>query len=411
MATAPCTSNAPCARPSLAAPTPRDCPLLQVDAEELYSSTRDVGRTRWTEAQEQFKKDLPDIELFAPILSEMAEVTQFLSCSSQPRIGYVREKISKLKAVCASAVAAAKAGKSQRRSGLWVCEAFASEVESEYDKSVLNHPLYVLTEALTPFCAVRMMLSAEDGTADPLDAAKSLLFDEWARQDSAAFGAGAGASASSSSASTRALPAAVPSSSDVHSLAVLAAARLAAAGQKPSGQSARIAAYEEEWALYKEGLNKVIASLAQSSSSSSSSAPGALSDMAVWAGLAKKMPRLEATARRLLAIQPTQTASERIFSRIKLVTAGREHLGNKNIELFLMSVMNVRALEEQLPSFRPPPVPVEDDPDVESDSEDKAGATGGSRKRQWLTADSESVEEEKGIEIDGECMERTYCGM
>jgi len=79
---------------------------------------------------------------------------------------------------------------------------------------------------------------------------------------SAAFGAGAGASASSSSASKCALPAAVPSSSDMHSLAVLAAARLAAAGQKPSGQSARVAAYEEEWALYKEGLNKVIASLA-----------------------------------------------------------------------------------------------------------------------------------------------------
>ena len=35
--------------------------------------------------------------------------------------------------------------------------------------------------------------------------------------------------------------------------------------------------------------------------------------------------------------------------------------------------MNVRALKEQLPSFRPPPVPVEDDPDVESDSEDKGG--------------------------------------
>ena len=38
----------------------------------------------------------------------------------------------------------------------------------------------------------------------------------------------------------------------------------------------------------------------------------------------------------------------------------------------------------------------------------RAGATGSSRKRQRLMADSESVEEEEeGVEIDGECMERT----
>jgi len=136
-----------------------------------------------------------------------------------------------------------------------------------------------------------------------------------------------------------------------------------------------LAAYEEEWSLYLEEPDNLIASLtsrSSSSSSSSSSAPATegapFSELAIWAGLAKKLPRLDATAHRLLAIQPTQTASERIFSRFKLVTAGREHLGNKNIELFLLSAMNVRALEEQLPSFRPPPVPVEDDPDVESDS-------------------------------------------
>ena len=107
--------------------------------------------------------------------------------------------------------------------------------------------------------------------------------------------------------------------------------------------------------------------------------------MAVWAGLAKKMSRLEATARRLLAIQPTQTASERIFSRVRLATAGKWGLANDNIELFSLSAMNVRALEEQLPSFRPPPVPEEDDPDEEPGaSEDEAdedeageGAAGG----------------------------------
>ena len=51
---------------------------------------------------------------------------------------------------------------------------------------------------------------------------------------------------------------------------------------------------------------------------------------------------MDVTARRLLAIQPTQPASERVFSRVKIVTAGRERLGKGNIELFSMSASNVR---------------------------------------------------------------------
>ena len=74
--------------------------------------------------------------------------------------------------------------------------------------------------------------------------------------------------------------------------------------------------------------------------------------------------------RKILAVQPTQTASERIFSRLRLVTAGRDSLTNDNIELFTLSSANVRALTDLHASFRPPPVSEEDDPIEERGAEE-----------------------------------------
>ena len=79
------------------------------------------------------------------------------------------------------------------------------------------------------------------------------------------------------------------------------------------------------------------------------------------------VPRLK---RKILAVQPTQTASERIFSRLRLVTAGRDSLTNDNIELFTLSSANVRALTDLHASFRPPPVSEEDDPIEERGAEE-----------------------------------------
>ena len=45
------------------------------------------------------------------------------------------------------------------------------------------------------------------------------------------------------------------------------------------------------------------------------------SDMSALAGMRETVPRLSRLQRKELAIQPTQTASERIFSRLRMVAA------------------------------------------------------------------------------------------
>jgi len=197
----------------------------------------------------------------------------------------------------------------------------------------------------------------------PLSEVKRLLFAEWEREDEAAVEvhepAGAGAGASSGSASRPK----VSSGSGMAAIAALAKQRAAASDKKTRSLSARQPAkYEEDWAPYLKELDVIIESLASGGSAVEQS------DLTMWGKLCKKLPRIDVTARRLLAIQPTQTASERVFSRVKIVTAGRERLGKGNIELFSMSASNVRSLEEKFSSFRPPPVPLENDPEEDRGS-------------------------------------------
>jgi hypothetical protein len=352
--------------------------VFSVNPKDLYpdGGKRDKGRTRWEEEVELLKKDLLDIEIVAPILRKMAETVQFLSCSSQPRIGYVRQQISQLNAVIAEAAQAAKDGGEKRRSAAWIASAFANDVNNEYGPEVLDHDLYVLAEGLTPTRALESVLLTDEGEC-PLSEVKRLLFAEWAREDEGADEvhepAGAGAGASSGSAPRPK----VSSGSGMAALAVLAKQRAAASDKKPAGKAARTAKYEEEWALYLKELDKIIESLASGGSSVEQS------DLAMWGKLCKKLPRMDVTARRLLAIQPTQTASERVFSRVKIVTAGRERLGKGNIELFSMSASNVRSLEEKFPSFRPPPVPLEDDP------EEDRGSSEDDEPSKWPPSSSE----------------------
>ena len=72
---------------------------------------------------------------------------------------------------------------------------------------------------------------------------------------------------------------------------------------------------------------------------------------------------------------PTQTASERIFSRLKLVTAGRESLADSNVQLFTLSAANVSKFVKLHPSFRPPPAPEDEDEDEDEDAADGASSS------------------------------------
>jgi hypothetical protein len=67
---------------------------------------------------------------------------------------------------------------------------------------------------------------------------------------------------------------------------------------------------------------------------------------------AKKLPLLHKLATRYLIIQPTQVASERIFSRAKLTFKGREGMTVKHLEMTVISSMNIQRLMVKYPGFR-----------------------------------------------------------
>lgn len=343
--------------------------ILAADAKELYpGGDRDKGRSKWDAMVEQFRKDLPDIRIWAPIVDDMADMVQFLSCSSEPRIGYVRQRGAQLREVCETALAAAQDATTRRRSAEWTCSAFLDDVMANYGDDVIDHDLYVMAEGLTPNrAAVEHILDAHrNGVKKQMGVVKQLVFSTWQIEDDeseqAAAGAGEPAPAVLPSLGTRLSPAAIAS---------LAAAAVKKQPTHLSAADARLAKYEAEWSSYMAALDDMVKRLSRGER---------FTDLDAMAKIRGQVPRVAALARKVLATQPTQTASERIFSRLRLVTAGRHSLGEQRIELFTLAAANVRKFADLHASFRPAPVPLDDDPEVEpsrveDDTEDENDAS------------------------------------
>ena len=294
--------------------------IMKCNADALFKGSKDTAaKGKWKVAVGLFEQDIPALTIIAPITKAMADMMTFLSASNVPRLGYLRQRVQDLIATAETAVKAAEEPPSNK-SAAFIAKSFLSEITTVYNKELLDHPMYVVAEALTPHAALRLkIVDTDEALERNLKPGKDAVL---------------------SALKQAALPAtAAPANGD----------KPAPPKRMRSDASSAASPLEAEWVAYQSLLDNfgdAVDGVSTVDSMWRRMQAHDRTDLGFWHAVYQQLPRLSAFARSRLHVQPTQTASERVFSRMRDVTEGRQRLTNERLEQFVLSAANFRIVNQ-----------------------------------------------------------------